>query len=100
MVAKAAFAFHQRVAPLICSMMADQELLARNRRALQVRQIGPERSVKSLALYIAAEQRLGRVGSGVDPDAIAQLLLGATFHAAVADQLVQQSPRATDRTGG
>ena len=82
-VAEAAIGFHLKVAPLICSLLADQKLLAGVRRMMQERHIGPQRSAEALAAYIAAEQRLGRINSRVDPPAVAGLILGSSFYTAV-----------------
>ena len=82
-VAETAIGFHWRVAPLICSLLADQKLLAGVRRMMQEGHFGPQRSAEALAAYIAAEQRLGRVSSRVNPPAVASLILGSSFYTAV-----------------
>jgi AcrR family transcriptional regulator len=82
-VAQAAIGFHTKAAPLICSLLADQKLLAETRRAMEDLRIGPHRSSQALAAYIAAEQRLGRVNSDVAPEVAAGLILGTSFHMAV-----------------
>ena len=82
-VAEAAIGFHVKVAPLICSLFADQNLMSNIRRVMQERRIGPQRSLESLAAYISAEQRLGRVVSDVDAAAVAALILGVSFQTAV-----------------
>jgi AcrR family transcriptional regulator len=92
-VAEAASGFHLKVAPLICSLLADQKLVAETRRRMQERRIGPQRSMEALAAYIAAEQRLGRITSEVDPAAVASLVLGSSFHMAVLDHFSGRSPR-------
>ena len=44
-VLESAFAFHHRIAPLVCSLFADQELLAKVRGMMAERSMGPGRSV-------------------------------------------------------
>ena len=91
-VAQAAIGFHTKAAPLICSLLADQKLLAETRGRMQERRVGPQRSLESLAAYIAAEQRLGRINSELDAGAVATLILGTSFHMAVFDHFSGSSP--------
>lgn len=86
-VAAAVLNFHRRVAPIICSLLADASLMAASRRALKERGVGPNLSSDRLAAYLAAEQRLGRVAPGLNVQAAVELLLGASFKIAVADHL-------------
>ncbi len=60
-VLESAFAFHHRIAPLVCSLFADQELLARVRGMMHERSMGPGRTTSVIAAYLRAEQQLGRV---------------------------------------
>jgi AcrR family transcriptional regulator len=91
-VAEAAAGFHIKAAPLICSLLADQKLLAETRRRMQELRIGPQRSLEALAAYIAAEQRLGRITSESDAAVVAGLILGTSFHMAVLDHFSGRSP--------
>jgi AcrR family transcriptional regulator len=84
-VLESAFHFHHRIAALVCSLFADQQLLARVRSIMNERCIGPGRTASILAAYLRAEQRLGRVGTGAMPGAAAELLLAASFNKAVHD---------------
>lgn len=78
-VARAAVEFYVEIhnAQVIAFSTPDQ--LMRFRQAMNRNHLGPQQSLKPLAGYLAAEQRLGRVASDVDPDAAARLLLGACF---------------------
>lgn len=96
-VSGAALDFHRRAAPLILSVFADSELLGRFRQVLRERNIGPECSKRALAAYLHAEQRLGRVESHVNPEAFADLLLSASFNAAVLEQFHPVSPATSRR---
>jgi AcrR family transcriptional regulator len=91
-VAEAAAGFHIKVAPLVCSLLADQKLLAETRGRMQERRVGPQRSLESLAAYIGAEQRLGRITSEVDAATVAGLILGTSFHMAVLDHFSGHPP--------
>ena len=91
-VGDAAVSFHIRIAPLICSLLADQQLLAGTRRIMQDRRIGPQRSSEALAAYVAAEQRLGRIAAEVEPTAVADLILGASFQMAVLEHFWGHRP--------
>jgi AcrR family transcriptional regulator len=73
----------ERVLPLEIAIRSDPEL-ARQRRALLAREgplPGPPRSI---AAYLAAEQRLGRVRSNIDPDEVAVMILAMLFGLAIA----------------
>ena len=86
-VAEAAAGFHIKVAPLVCSLLADQTLLADVRRWMQERRIGPQRSAEALGACIPAGQRLGRITSEVDAAVAAGLILGTSFQIAVLGHL-------------
>ena len=92
LVAEAAVSFHIKVAPLICSLLADQKLLAGARRIMQERHIGPQRSSEALAAYVAAEQRLGRITTNMDATAAADLILGASFQMSVLEHFWGRRP--------
>jgi AcrR family transcriptional regulator len=78
-VAVSAYDFHHRIAPMICSLLADQELLARVRAIMTERCIGPAKAASMLAAYLSAERRLGRVAAGVDVQTAAEMLLAASW---------------------
>ncbi|BDH13892.1 TetR/AcrR family transcriptional regulator [Streptomyces hygroscopicus] len=85
-VALAAVRFYRRSFPMAASLFASPELLATHRRKLhELGTAGPQNATQHLAGYLAAEQALGRVASGIDPHAAATLLIGACFHRAFLD---------------
>src|SRR5207302_6021099 len=53
-VLKSAFAFHHRMAPLVCSLFAVQQLLARVRSMMHERSMGPARTTSVIAAYLRA----------------------------------------------
>ena len=81
-IARVALAFYVESVPVGLSVSTDPDLLARLRDAVRQRQIGPQRANELVADYLRAEQRLGRVCSDADPDAAADLLVGACFQRA------------------
>ena len=82
---ESAFAFHHRMSPLVCSLFADQELLAKVRSMMNARSMGPGRSAFAIAAYLRAEQQLGRVAPSAVPETIAELLIAVSFNAALCD---------------
>ena len=84
-VLESAFAFHHRIAPLVCSLFADQELLVKVRGMMAERSMGPARSVFAISAYLRAEQQLGRVSPSAVPETIAELLLAVSFNRAMQD---------------
>jgi len=69
------FKFHRRVLPATAGLFAEPELLVAYRDSLARQGKGPQLSMAVLADYIAAEQRLGRIGSDVDVKLAAYLLM-------------------------
>jgi len=88
-VLESAFAFHFRMAPLVCSLFADQELLARVRNMMNERSMGPGRSTSVISAYLRAEQQLGRVAPAAEPETVAGLMLAASFNTAMCDHFFQ-----------
>jgi len=82
-VARAALEFHLRVSPMVCSLYSDRSLLLRVRQILERQKIGPGESAASLVAYLEAERKLGRVASGANVTAAADLLLAGCFQAAM-----------------
>jgi AcrR family transcriptional regulator len=78
-VAHGALRFYLRGFPMMASAVAQPELMAALRASLAEHGAGPGRPVDAVAAYLAAEQRLGRVAAGADPEATAALLMGACF---------------------
>src|SRR6266853_792367 len=84
-VLESAFAFHHRIAPLVCSLFADQELLGRVRSMMHERSMGPARTTSVIAAYLHAEQQLGRVLPAAVPETVADLMLAVSFNTALRD---------------
>jgi AcrR family transcriptional regulator len=73
------FKFHRRVVPGTAGLFAEPELLVAYRKSLVRQGKGPHLSMAVLADYIAAEQDLGRIDSGVDAKLAAYLLMSSSF---------------------
>lgn len=73
------FKFHLRVVSGTAGLFAEPELLMAYRESLARQNKGPHLSIGVIANYIAAEQKLGRIDSGVDAKLAAYLLMSASF---------------------
>ena len=73
------FKFHRRVVPGTAGLFAEPELLGAYRKSLARQGRGPHLSMAALTDYIAAEQDLGRIVSGVDAKLAAYLLMSSSF---------------------
>lgn len=73
----------ERVLPLEIAIQADPELAAQ-RRALLAGGGMPPGPPAAIAAYLAAEQRLGRVRSDIDPGEVALMMLALLFGMAIA----------------
>ena len=78
-VATAALTFYHDLIPLLASLFSDNALIEWYRSSLREHDSGPHRAIRLLGEYLAAEQRLGRIGPDVAPQAAAQMVLGACF---------------------
>jgi AcrR family transcriptional regulator len=81
-VARIAVPFYRQSFPMAGALMASADLLAAHRAKLDLDTAGPQMPTAHLAAYLRAEQELGRVAAGIDPEAAAMLLIGACFHRA------------------
>lgn len=71
--------FHERVAPMLCSVIGEPELHSRFQRSLQDEGKGPHRGIATLGSYIKQEQKLGRIDKKVNAAAAAQMLMATSF---------------------
>ena len=85
---------HYEIVPIICSMFADHQLRVRMQEIMKERNIGPQRAIEGLAVYLAAEQRLGRLSDAVDHQVIAKCLWMISRQSAMLDQLIGRKPNA------
>jgi AcrR family transcriptional regulator len=79
-LARAAVAFFGHVMPLNMALAADPALAAAHNARLRELGAGPDAALRSVAAYVAAEQRLGRVRADANPAAVATIVLGVCFN--------------------
>ncbi|TCO48970.1 TetR/AcrR family transcriptional regulator [Actinocrispum wychmicini] len=89
-VAHTAIRFYQHNFPMAAALFAEPTLFAAHRKALGERQAGPHHVSRAVADYLAAEQRLGRIGQAADPAAAAALLIGACLQHAFLGHFVDR----------
>ncbi len=87
-VLQAVYDTHYEIVPIVCSIFADQQLRVRMQEIMKERDVGPQRAIDGLALYLAAEQRLGRIAENVIPRVAAKCLWMISLQAAMDDQLM------------
>ena len=87
-ILQVAYEFQARIAPIVCSLFADHQLLDRTRELLAERRAGPECTIEALTVYLQAEQRLGRVNAVIAPGNMAEILMASGFHTALLDHLL------------
>jgi hypothetical protein len=66
--------------------------MAAHREAVRERNTGPQHVSISLAAYLAAEQKLGRIHPDANPDAGAALLVGACLQHAFLNNFTDTYP--------
>ena len=74
--------FYLDTFPIAVSLYSSRMLLAAHRDRVRELGGGPRGPEEQLTRYLAAEQRVGRLDPSADPQALAQLLLGACFQQA------------------
>ena len=87
----AAQRFYADLIPVSSGIAADRELLLRHREHMKRHGVGPRKTLEAVATYIAAEQRIGRIDSGIAPQMYATMLLGACLATASAEQVLGES---------
>jgi AcrR family transcriptional regulator len=80
--------FFRKVMPLFTGLIADPDLLVAYRGRLKAGGHGPHRAFDTIAAYLRAEQRLGRVSPGLDPQLAATTIVGACFFKAFYDRFM------------
>ena len=94
-VLSAVYRSHYEIVPIVCSVFADHQLRARMREIMKEREVGPQHAIDGLAVYLAAEQRLGRMAETVIPQVAAKCLWIISIQTAMDDQLMEQKPDAS-----
>ncbi|MFG1703259.1 hypothetical protein ACFLIM_08700 [Nonomuraea sp. M3C6] len=87
-VARAGIDYYMEVQAAALPAFTSPNVTVRFREAIRDTGLGPRMETAPLAAYLAAEQRLGRVAAGVDPEASARLLIAGCFHRAYIEMFV------------
>lgn len=77
---------HYEITPIINTIFADQKLRVRLQEIVKERNIGPQYAIEGLDVYLAAEQRLGRLSDAVDTGALAKCLWMISIQSAMLDR--------------
>lgn len=87
-VLQVAYDSNYQIIPIVCSVFADHQLQISIQKIMKERELGPQLAIETLALYLAAEQRLGRIAPDVLPLSAAKLLWMVAFQLALDDQFM------------
>ncbi|WP_176993581.1 hypothetical protein [Nonomuraea jiangxiensis] len=87
-VARAGIDYYLEVQGAALPAFTSPHVTVRFREAIRDTGLGPPAETAPLAAYLAAEQRLGRIAAGVDPEASARLLIAGCFHRAYIEMFV------------
>jgi len=77
---------HYEITPIINTVFADQKLRARLQEIVRERKMGPRYAIEGLEVYLAAEQRLGRLSDAVDTGVLAKCLWMIGIQSAMLDR--------------
>jgi len=91
-IAQAIMHYYEQLIPMSASFLADTELLAQYREAIQSIHGGPQHVFTRVATYIEEEQHLGRIGQQTPALSVAILLLGPCFQRVFIVQLQGHDP--------
>lgn len=77
---------HYEITPIINSIFADQKLRVRLQEIVKERNMGPQYAIEGLEVYLAAEQRLGRLSDAVATGVLAKCLWMISIQSAMLDR--------------
>jgi AcrR family transcriptional regulator len=80
------------IAPLASSAFADNGIRERMREIIKLKDIGPKKEIEGIAVYLSAEQRLGRVNRDIDPDMAARILVAYSLRSGMNDWFLGLDP--------
>jgi AcrR family transcriptional regulator len=86
-VLRKTMAFYRDLIPTMAVLYSENALRDRYQAQL-IEGRGPHRASEAVAEYLAGELSLGRLPSGIDPQAAAQMLLGACFQQVFFEQTI------------
>jgi AcrR family transcriptional regulator len=77
---------HYEITPIINSVFADQKVRVRLQEIVKERNMGPQYAIEGLDVYLAAEQRLGRLSEAVETNVLAKCLWMISIQSAMLDR--------------
>ncbi|PKN09335.1 MAG: hypothetical protein CVU72_02650 [Deltaproteobacteria bacterium HGW-Deltaproteobacteria-7] len=77
---------HYEITPIVNCIFADQKLRVRLQEIVKERNMGPQYAIEGLDVYLAAEQRLGRLSDAVEPAVLAKCLWMISIQSAMLDR--------------
>ncbi|HEY9159501.1 MAG TPA: TetR/AcrR family transcriptional regulator [Desulfomonilia bacterium] len=80
------------IAPLASSAFADNGIRERMREIIKLKDIGPKKEIEGIAIYLSAEQRLGRVNRDINPDMAARILVAYSLRSGMNDWFLGLDP--------
>lgn len=88
----AVYRSYYEVVILICALFTDHQLRGRMMEIMAEKNIGPEKAIEGLKVFLAAEQRLGRLSGAVDAGVAARCLWMIALQSAMEDRLLGRNP--------
>jgi AcrR family transcriptional regulator len=82
--------------PIFFALMGNHNVFARFKERLRERQTGIIAVMQAAAAYVRAEQELGRVDSGIEPEVVASILIGACRDHTFAGSLAGAEPPSSE----
>ncbi len=81
---------HYDIVFMVCSIFSDRPLHARMVEIIREKNIGPHDAIEALGVFLAAEQRIGRLPKDLDPPTLARCLRLLIVQAAMEDRLMDR----------
>jgi len=78
---------HYEITPIINCVFADQKIRVRLQEIVKERNMGPQYAIEGLDVYLAAEQRLGRLSDAIETKVLAKCLWMISTQSAMLDRL-------------
>jgi len=83
---------HYEIAPIVYSVFADRTLRTQTKEIIKEKEIGPYKAIAGLDVYLAAEQKIGRIAKGCNVQVIAKCLWMMTIQFAMLNRLMGFKP--------
>jgi len=80
------------IAPLASTAFADNSIRERMREIIKLKDIGPKKDIEGIAVYLSAEQRLGRINKDIAPDMAARILVAYSLRSGMNDWFLGLDP--------